>query len=110
MVVQSGDLIEDTINTSTAVNANWLTADVGPFKRTRTVRITVWMDAGGILNLQMKNAGTTVVEQLNEAVALVADCRYVFDVDLGPNDSFNVQHSTGGTQNISIRAIDVPRL
>ena len=108
-MANGGDLLAKNLNVSKAINTDWLDADLGPYNFSRTVRLSLWMDAGGIVNLQVANHGTTVVENLNEAVALTADSRYAFDIELAPGDAVNVQHTTGGTQAVSIRAFDVPK-
>lgn len=109
MTANAGDMIAKAIKVNKAISTDWLTDDIGPFKFSRTVRLSIWMDAGGIANMQIANGGVTVVENLNGGTAIPADARHTFDVELAPGDALNVQHSTGGTQDISLRIHDVPK-
>jgi len=84
-------------NTVVAVNTNFFATDIAPTNSPTTFRISVALDAAGVLNVMRTEGGVTVTEQLNENSNLLADCLYEFNVTVLTGQTINLQHSIGGT-------------
>jgi len=84
-------------NTVVALNTDFFAADLVPTNTPTTFRISVSLDAAGVLNVMRTEGGVTITEHLNENNALVADCLYEFNVTVAAGQTINVQHSVGGT-------------
>lgn len=67
--------------------------------------LDVSLPAGGVLNV-MRSGDQTVTEALNAGVALAAGAAYRFAIMLHPGDTYNLQHSTGGTQLVTTRIVE----
>ena len=68
--------------------------------------IDVSLPAGGVLNL-MRSGSQVVTEALNEGIPLLAGVGYRFAILLSKDgDTYNLQHSTGGTQNVTTRVVE----
>jgi len=77
---------------------NWI-ADILPTNSPSHIRIFVCVSVSGILRVARTNGGVTVVETLNNGVALVANAGYSFSpIPWRTGDSISVRYSvTGGT-------------
>jgi len=84
-------------NASVTANTNILSQSVTPSQalsgHCSTFRIQCCFDAAGILTLTRTKGGTTITEQLNSGVSLNANCIYVFDFLVEPDESINLQYS-----------------
>lgn len=84
-------------NTVVAANVDFFGVDLAPTNTPTTFRISVSLDAAGVLNVMRIEGGVTVTEHLNANVALAADCLYEFNITVAEDQTINLQHSIGGT-------------
>jgi len=70
-------------------------------------RVQIGMNVAGIFKVVMKVGSESSTYKFNNGVALTADCIYVFDVLVHPNDKINFQSSLAGIANIRIQEIAV---
>lgn len=84
-------------NTVVAANTDFFTVALTPTRSPTTFRISVSLDAAGVLNVMRTEAGVIVTEHLNENNNLVADCLYEFNITVRAGQTINLQHTVGGT-------------
>ena len=82
-------------NTPIGAAANFFTPALSPTNSPCTFRIHMTFDTPGIVSIQRTSAGVTVREILNQNVALVANCAYIFDILVHSLDTINIQHDAG---------------
>ena len=93
----TGGIIKGRIfNTAIAAATDFFPADLAPTNSPCTFRIYMVFDTAGIVSIQRTSAAVTVAEQLNQGVAMVANCAYTFDILVFAADGINLQHSVGG--------------
>lgn len=107
MSMAPGDLKAYIIETSKAINTNWLSADiahpgsgVGPVKHTLYIFLKT---TDAVVKLELTDVGNSVADlemDLNGGVALTAGALYGFDLILVTGQAYNIQHETA-TQNVS---------
>jgi hypothetical protein len=87
--------------------ANFFTDYISPVNLNTPVlfRIQVSLSVAGVFSAVYKLGSDVKVIKFNSGVALVADCLYIFDCLVHPNDSINFQSSLAGTANIRIQEI-----
>lgn len=87
----------DIFNTALpAIGVDWLGADVAPTVSPSHLAIYVVVAVAGVLSVARTNGGVTVVEQLNQGVALTANVAYGFKVSWLTGDTINFQYSATG--------------
>ena len=75
-----------------------LSSDITPTSTPTFFRIYVCIDTNGILRVVRTVSDTTITENLNSGVQLVADAAYMFTIEVRAGDSINFRYSTtGGT-------------
>lgn len=76
---------------------DWLVAAITPRNSPSYLRIYVCITVSGILRVARTVGATTVTENLNDGVALVANSAYMFTVEWRTGDSINLRYGvTGG--------------
>ncbi len=78
-----------------AAEASLLTAALTSENEAINFTIFVSIGVAGILRVARTNAGVTVVEDLNDGVALVANALYAFTIRMRGGDSINLRYSVG---------------
>ncbi len=82
-------------NTAIALNTDFFAPDdLAPTNSPCTFRIYITLDTAGVVSIQRTSAAVTVAEELNQAVALVLDCAYTFDILVHEDDTINIQTDT----------------
>lgn len=92
--VSGGEIKGRIFNTAIALNTDFFDPDLAPTNSPCTFRIYVVLDTAGVVSIQRTSAGVTVAEELNQAVALVLDCAYTFDILVHEDDTINIQTDT----------------
>ena len=84
-----------------AINTDFFDADLVPTNTPTTFRISICMDAAGVLNVMREQLlpapPVTTTEHLNAGVDLAADCLYEINITVAAGQTINLQHSVGGT-------------
>jgi len=93
--VSGGEIKGRIFNTIIGAAADFFAADLAPTNSPCTFRIYMVFDTAGVVSIQRTSAGVTVAEDLNQAVALVLDSAYTFDILVHEDDTINIQHAAG---------------
>ena len=79
-----------------AAEANLLADDIVPTSSPSYLQIYICAATGGVFRVARTSGGTTVTENLNGGVALLADAAYLFTVPWRAGDSINFRYSATG--------------
>lgn len=80
-----------------AANTDLLASNITPTNSPSYIRIYTAFNIAGVLNVMRTVAAATIIEQLNNGVALTANAAYMFTIPWRDGDSINIQYSqTGG--------------
>ncbi len=97
--------VDDRWETSdtVAINTDWFSSDLGPRGERTSVKhsIEITMAATGIVKIVRTRDSITKNQILNGGCALPTDTLQIFDIILKQGDTYNIQHTSGGTQNMA---------
>lgn len=82
-----------------------LGSDITPTNTPCLFRTMVMLETTGVFSAMLKNDGVTKQLKLNGAVALTADCAYMFDILVHSGDTVNFQTSASGNVTLRIQEI-----
>lgn len=86
-----------------AINTDWFSSDIGPIGMRTSVKhsIEITMAATGIVKIVRTRDSIAKSQILNGGCALPTDVMHIFDIILKQGDTYNIQHTSGGTQNMA---------
>ena len=88
-------------SSSIAINTDWFSANIGPIGERTSVKhsIEITIPSSGIIKIVRTRNGITKDQILSGGCALATDTMHIFDIIIKQGDTYNIQHTSGGTQN-----------
>lgn len=101
-------LLIDTVFNSAlpAAEADLLAADVTPMFDPGYLDIFATFSIAGVLRVARTAGGVTVVEDLNQGNALVANSQYAFSIVWSAGESVNLRYSTTAGTILSLKILE----